>query len=171
MYYSLQLEASDLITSLNSTAQTDNLLQTLLIATMVAIFVSLLFSFCVLKKLLKDLDIQLYKLHKCCKFIANGDINIDIPSFSGTKDIAFVYEEVRIINKLFRYTSKEYFLGHSSDKILKYIEAINTFLKLNYNPSSLYENLGEVFIQLEDFMQAIRYLKQSVDLLSSEMVE
>lgn len=49
-----------------------------------------------------------------------GDINIEIPEYMKTKDIKDVYNKVRIINKLHRYSSSQYFTGHHSSKILKY---------------------------------------------------
>jgi len=76
------------------------------------------------------------------------DITIEIPEFIGTQDIIQIYEEVRIINKLFRYTSKEYFVGYYSNKILKYVEAIHVFKKLNYDPSFLYENIGDAYLYI-----------------------
>jgi len=39
----------------------------------------------------------------------NGDIEVDIPEYVGTQDIQEVYDEVRIINKLHRYTTASYF--------------------------------------------------------------
>jgi hypothetical protein len=81
-------------------------MQTLLIPILISICISILVSVLVLRFLLNNLDLELHKINECCKFIFDGDLNIEIPEFSGTKDIVQVYEEVRLINKIFRYTSK-----------------------------------------------------------------
>jgi hypothetical protein len=65
-----------------------------------------------LKVLLDSIDKELFELDHRCKFIVEGDINIEIPEYKGTQDIKELYEKVKIINKLHRYTVSSYFSGH-----------------------------------------------------------
>jgi hypothetical protein len=71
------------------------------------------------------------------KFIADGDLNIEIPQHEGSKDVVHVYDEVRIINKLQRYSTQSYFTGHFSEKMLKYNEALQFISGLGYDPGNL----------------------------------
>ena len=76
-------------------------------------------------------------------FIADGDIYIEIPSHEGTKDIKKLYDSVKIINKLHRYSTEPYFRGYFPDKMLKYNEALQFMKSLNYDTGNILENMGE----------------------------
>ncbi len=69
---------------------------------------------------------------------------------------------MKIINKLHRYTSKDYFVGHFSNRIFKYNEALEVVRKLRYDPSNLMENIGEAYLYIEEYDKSIHYLKESV---------
>ena len=55
---------------------------------------------------MKTIDYELYQLDQLCKFIADGDTGIKVPEYEGSPDISQLYEEVKIINSLFKYSSK-----------------------------------------------------------------
>jgi len=83
--------------------------------------------------------------------LSDGDIHVEIIQHFGTKDIKYLYDEVRIINKLHRYSTQAYFTGHNSEKMLKYNEALQFIRTLNYDPGNLLENMGEACLYLEDW--------------------
>lgn len=80
-----------------------------------------------------------------CKFIADGDLNVKIPKHNRSKDMSALYNRIKIINKLHRYSDKTYFVGHPSQKILKYNEALQLIKELEYDSGNLYENIGESY--------------------------
>jgi hypothetical protein len=49
-------------------------LNTLIIPTVILIFISLVISVVVLRTLMTGLDLELHKLNECCKFIFDGDL-------------------------------------------------------------------------------------------------
>lgn len=58
-----------------------------------------------MNNLLNSIDKELYELESRLKFIVDGDINIEIPYHHGTEDIKELYDCVKIINKLHRYST------------------------------------------------------------------
>jgi hypothetical protein len=53
----------------------------LLIPTLILIFISLVISILLLRFLMNGLDLELYRLNECCKFIFDGDLGIEIPEY------------------------------------------------------------------------------------------
>ena len=68
-----------------------NLVRSLLIPIISLIVLASILSVCIINCLLNSVDNELYELDSLCKFIADGDINIEIPYHEGTKDIKHVY--------------------------------------------------------------------------------
>lgn len=62
-----------------------------------------------------------------------------------------MYDEARIINKLHKYTSESYFVGHFATKILKYNEALHVIKTLgeDYRTDAIIENVGECYLNIE----------------------
>lgn len=90
-----------------------------------------------LKVLLDSIDKELFELEHRCSFIVEGDINVEIPEYKGTKDILDLYNQVKIINKLHRYTDSPYFSGHFAEKVLKYNETLQYVGNLGYSTSNI----------------------------------
>ena len=94
-----------LTTTISSSSQFNSSLNLYLALVITFIIISFIVSFCVLKQLMNGLDDELIELENRCNFIVDGDINIEIPEYTKTKDIKAVYDKVRIINKIHRYSS------------------------------------------------------------------
>lgn len=62
-------------------------LNILIILVIVLVVIGSLISTCILKILLDGIDKKLFRLEDYCKFIVDGDINIEIPEYKGTQDI------------------------------------------------------------------------------------
>jgi len=62
---------------------------------------------------------------------------MEIPEYDGTKDIKMLYSQVRIINKLHRYTITEYFSGHFAEKVLKYTYCLEFLTKIGYDTGNI----------------------------------
>jgi hypothetical protein len=77
-----------------------------------------------------------------------GDIIIEIPEYQGTEDIRVLYEQVKIINRLHRYTVSEYFSGHFAEKVLKYNECLQFIDHLGYDTGNILENIGEAYVHV-----------------------
>jgi hypothetical protein len=120
----------------------------LIIPIVILLVLGLILSTFLLKFLLDSIDKQLFALEKCCKFIVDGDINIKIHEYKGTKDIKNVYDQVRIINKLHRYSTNSYFTGHFAEKLLKYNEALQFLNSLGYDTGNILENMGEAYTHI-----------------------
>ena len=87
-------------------------LKYLLIPVIILVVIAVIISYCVMKALLRTIDKELYELESRLKFIKDGDIDIEIPNHQGTKDIKTLYDNVKIINKLHRYSTEHYFRGY-----------------------------------------------------------
>ncbi len=64
---------------LQSTNVLSTSLNTLLIPTLILMVISLVISVVVLRFLMNGLDLELHKLNERCKFIFDGDLEIEIP--------------------------------------------------------------------------------------------
>ena len=60
-------------------------------------------------------------------------------------------------------------MGHFSDRIFKYNEALSIINKLNYDPSNLMENIGEAYTCSEEYDKSIHYLKMSVKIVEKKI--
>jgi hypothetical protein len=110
-------------TSLANSTQFDNQINlTIGLITSIIAVVSIL-TIVIMKTIMNNLDEELIGLSNYCTFIVEDDLKIEIPAYEGTKDVQEVYERVRVINKLNKYSHPNYFTGHFIDKILSYCEA------------------------------------------------
>jgi hypothetical protein len=109
----------------------------LIIPVVALIVIGSIISAVVLKILLDSIENELFELEHRCKFIVEGDISIEIPEYNGTKDIRQLYDQVKIINKLHRYTNSDYFSGHFAEKVLKYSECLQFINNLGYDAGNV----------------------------------
>ena len=84
-------------------------------------------TLCILKTTMNSVDDELAEAEKKSSFIVRGDTQIEIPDYSGSKDIQEVYNIMSTLNRLHKYSTGAHFSGHHVDKIPKYAEAL-TFL-------------------------------------------
>jgi hypothetical protein len=123
----------------------------LVVPVVILIIIASIISIYIMKRLLNSIDHELYELESRLKFIDDGDINIEIIQHKGTKDIKLLYDEVRIINKLHRYSTEHYFRGYFTEKILKYNEALQFIKGLGYDTGNVLENMGEAAMYAEEW--------------------
>lgn len=90
-----------------------------------------------MKRLLGSIDKELFGLESRTNFIVDGDTHIEIPHHEGTEDIKLLYDSVKIINKLHRYSTESYFRGYFTEKILMYNEALQFLKSLNYDTGNI----------------------------------
>ena len=85
------MQTNTLSTRLIESYTHSDVVKTLLTPILISILISIAISVVVLRYILNDLDLELFKINDYCKFIVEGDINIEIPEFKGTQDIIQIY--------------------------------------------------------------------------------
>jgi hypothetical protein len=106
---------------------TGNHLLPVLLAPTILFLVSCLLSWFVLNLIVNKLMREVCVLLNKSKLLIKGDLEIEIPDYDGTLELKGVYEKLKILNELTKFSDERYFKGNNSEKSIKYYRALGFF--------------------------------------------